>query len=82
MNNIQRKPIHVHDCDACHFLGCHNGQDLYFCGQEGVNNWTLISRFGIQGDYMSGGWKTSNPQLLEARLRAVACGFIGANEYS
>lgn len=77
-----KKPIHRHDCDSCYFLGCHNGQDLYFCGNEGVSGWTLISRFGEDGDYMSGGWKTFNPQMLEARKRAVVCGFIKDDEYS
>ncbi|MNC18085.1 hypothetical protein D3C75_659790 [compost metagenome] len=75
-------PIHKHDCDRCYFLGVFNNQDLYFCPSERVAGWTLISRYGIQGDYCSGGWKTENPQMLEARRRAVACGFIKEDEYT
>lgn len=77
-----RKPIHEHDCDSCYFLGCHNGEDLYFCGNEAISGWTLISRYGKHGDYCSGGHKTTHPQMLEARKRAVACGFIYENEYT
>lgn len=81
MNNT---PIHEHDCDRCKFLGTFNDQDLYFCPEQMGNPkyWTLISRFGKNGDYCSGGWKTEHPQMLEARRRAIEAGYIKEGEYS
>lgn len=85
MINQTDKPIHKHDCDRCVFLGSFNGEDLYYCptyDKSFPKGWTLISRYGVDGDYCSGGWKTSLPQMLEARRRAVACGFIKQDEYT
>ena len=65
--------IHEHDCDACISLGDFNGEDLYFHPGKW---WTLISRYGIHGDYQSGGHISQTPQLIEARRRAVEKGFI------
>lgn len=74
-------PIHEHDCDQCKPLGQFNGQDLYYCDQKPFG-WTLISRFGKHGDYCSGGWKTENKQMVEARRRAIAAGYVKEGEYS
>ena len=38
------------DCKSCNFLGTHNGNDLYYC----VDQATVISRYGEDGDYTSG----------------------------
>lgn len=79
-------PIHEHDCDRCKFLGSFNGEDLYYCPPydpvKSPQFWTLLSRFGKDGDYCSGGWKTNHPQMLEARVRAVAAGYIKFDEYA
>lgn len=77
-------PIHVHDCDRCVFLGCHDGQDLYFCPSQmgSTDRWTLISRYGIDGDYCSGGWKMKNPHMVEAHRRAVERGFLKPDQYN
>lgn len=49
--------FHQHDCDCCHYLGSEavndSGFDYYIC-EQGGNNPTVISRFGINGDYESG----------------------------
>lgn len=77
--------IHKHDCDRCKFLGSFNGQDLYYCPAYDPTHpktWTLISRFGSNGDYCSGGWKTNHPQMIEARRRAVKAGYIKWDEYT
>lgn len=29
------KPAHSHDCEQCRFLGSLNGEDLYFCPNDG-----------------------------------------------
>lgn len=39
-----------HDCEECVFLGVHEKYDLYFCGA----NPTVIARYGVDGDYLSG----------------------------
>ena len=70
-------PIHEHDCDICISLGEFNGEDLYF---HPGKHWTLISRYGTHGDYCSGGWIMKNPQMIEARRRAVERGFITADQ--
>lgn len=73
--------IHEHDCDVCISLGEFNGEDLYYCPGGGKpNNWTLISRYGKHGDYCSGGWIMKNPQMIEARRRAVEAGYITADQ--
>lgn len=85
-NETKETPIYAHDCDRCKFLGCYNGQDLYYCPpydpKSRPKRWGLISRYGVHGDYCSGGWKTANPQMLEARKRAVAAGYIGIDDYA
>lgn len=57
------KPYHEHDCNCCHFLGSmlipshfkNHGypeeMDLYY--HPGKHD-TVIARFGVDGDYMSG----------------------------
>jgi hypothetical protein len=59
-------PIHEHDCDECIFLGNSKDgtQDLYYHLGE---NETVISRFGVHGDYASGMvFIGRNPYLTEA----------------
>ena len=63
------KPIYPHDCDDCIPLGAFNNQDLYYCDQLGMP--TVISRFGIDGNYTSGLCFSygQSKQLTEARER-------------
>jgi len=76
MENVE-SPIHEHDCDCCHFLGSHNGEDLYF---HPGKHWTLISRYGKHGDYQSGPHISQTPQLIKARELAVVAGYITAEQ--
>jgi len=69
--------IHEHDCDVCISLGDFNGQDLYY---HPGKHWTLISRYGIDGDYCSGPHISQLPQMVEARRRAVEAGYITADQ--
>ncbi len=75
------KPRFVHDCERCEFLGSENSRDLYFCTQ-GRELPTVIARFGDDGpDYSSGlpfavEGEFGIPELLEAKKRAIAKGFI------
>ena len=74
-------PIHEHDCDICISLGEFNNQDLYYCPGAGKRPiWTLISRYGKHGDYQSGSHVSKQPQLGEARRRAVEAGYITADQ--
>lgn len=41
---------YAHDCGECVFLGTEGKHDLYFCGA----NPTVIARYGVDGDYLSG----------------------------
>ena len=48
-------PQFEHDCDHCIFLGRYDGQDLYFHPQRSqIQGDTVISRYGVDGDYSSG----------------------------
>jgi hypothetical protein len=53
--SVESKPIHVHDCDFCTFLGNDqlymNPVDMYVCSQSGSP--TLIIRWGDKGGYTS-----------------------------
>lgn len=69
MENAQ----HEHDCDDCAFLGIHGDYDLYFC----ETNPTVIARYGVDGDYISGlVFIPTMPILAEAAKRAVAAGLV------
>lgn len=51
--SFARLPQHTHDCNRCHFLGCHENFDLYWCG-KGVIGSSLIMRYGSDGpEYIS-----------------------------
>jgi len=69
------KPIHVHDCDECVYLGSEDGCDLYYCDREP----TLIARYGIDGDYMSGAWM-QHPLILKAKSIAIGRGLTTENK--
>ena len=56
-----KKPVHKHNCDCCIYLDTQefpiisdekSPVDLYVCKQ--MNMPTVIGRFGIDGDYLSG----------------------------
>lgn len=70
------KPLYLHDCDACTFLGVHGTSDLYHCLQGGFLP-TLIVREGNQGEnYLSGAIFAERgiPSFVEAKERALALG--------
>lgn len=68
-----KEPQHQHDCDECVFLGVHNKYDLYFCEVTP----TVIARYGVDGDYISGlAFITSVPELAVAAVRAIAKGLL------
>jgi hypothetical protein len=62
-----------HDCEECVFLGTHDRYDLYFCEA----NPTVIARYGIDGDYLSGLLLAPTvPVLALAAIRAIAAGVL------
>jgi hypothetical protein len=73
------QPIHVHDCDACTYLGQYEDTDqtvdLYHCtGFKGLYP-TVISRYGPRELYSSGLYFVDTiPALAEAKARAKALG--------
>lgn len=79
----KEKPVFVHDCQHCTFLGhyysnLYNGQfgsiaDLYHCVQGGRLP-TVIARFGNEGDQYLSGLNSDLPALKEAQNRAKAQG--------
>lgn len=71
--------IHKHDCSNCISLGEFNGEDLYYHPGKPFS-WTLISRWGEDGQYSSGSHISKLPQLVEARRRATEQGFIKEGE--
>lgn len=66
-----------HDCDQCKPLGVHDEFDLYFCEQHGMP--TVIARFGVDGDYLSGMCFATDGPLREAKTRAIVAGFLMPN---
>lgn len=67
------QPQFEHDCDRCIFLGRHEKYDLYFCPTEP----TVIARYGVDGDYLSGlDFTNTAPSLREAGRRAVTQGLL------
>jgi hypothetical protein len=68
------EPRYPHDhCGLCVWLGRCGKHDLYFCPQHGLP--TVIARFGAGPRYRSGmSMADIDPQLFEARLRAVKRG--------
>lgn len=73
------KPIYEHDCETCIYMGRVTMKkrkfDLYYCGyREGRS--TVIARYGVLGDYLSGLSHSYNGPLKEAALRAIKRGFL------
>ena len=75
--NTKQQVKHEHYCDRCAFLGTHKEADLYICRDEprtydgymtDVGSWTVIERYGTNGDY-----STSS---IEAVRRAIAKGYL------
>jgi len=66
-----------HDCDQCKPLGEHEEYDLYFCEQNGSP--TVIARFGLDGDYLSGLPVSNSGVLFVAKTRAIAAGLLAPN---
>lgn len=60
-------PQHEHDCDCCIFLGRSENFDLYV-HLRGIK--TVIARYGIDGEYLSGLFASDRGILKEARERA------------
>jgi len=46
--------LHKHDCHTCHYLGTHEGYDLYHHAEDDHQPETFIARFGVDGAYISG----------------------------
>lgn len=62
-----------HDCDQCVFLGTQGRYDLYYCNA----NPTVIARYGVYGDYISGLLVASEvPELAIAVVRAINAGLL------
>ena len=66
------KPLFIHDCDRCIFLGTYKNEDLYFCVAGNMGLDTVIARYGNKGyEYTSGlSFADSVPVLAEAKRRA------------
>lgn len=74
MNDSQSEgattPRYEHDCAVCRSLGQWKQYDLYFCEKQAAGP-TVIARYGVGGDYLSGmGFAGSIPALGEAKRRA------------
>jgi hypothetical protein len=64
---------YAHDCEECVFLGTHDRYDLYYCDATP----TVIARYGIDGDYLSGLLIASTvPVLAIATVRAITAGLL------
>lgn len=68
---------YAHDCDECVFLGTEGKNDLYFCGA----NPTVIARYGVDGDYISGlAFVPMIPELAVAAGIALDRGLVTASQ--
>ena len=65
-----------HDCAACRPLGEFREFDLYYC--DGVLP-TVVARYGADGSEYTSGMLPNLPELVEARIRARAAGYIRAS---
>lgn len=68
------KPIHEHDCDVCTYLGSDReiAIDYYIHKSDKPLEMTLIARYGVMGDYMSGTYfYLSNPYINVAGNMAL-----------
>jgi len=63
-----------HDCDRCLFLGHYDGYDLYACSD------TLIARYGLDGDYISGACFAPSVEPLYVAYLAL-CDMAMLNEH-
>lgn len=89
MSETSNKPLYVHDCDCCKFLGRFSwaqpgsekadDYDLYYHGNgKNSDGETVIARFGRDGDYYSGIWSSYTANIVPlviARIRAVEAGY-------
>ena len=68
--------FYKHDCETCKPLGTFEGNDLYFCPQDGYP--TVITRFSNHpGDYISGlTFADTVASLQEAKKRAMQAGYL------
>jgi hypothetical protein len=69
------KPLYIHDCDLCTFLGTSDGKsDLYVC----LPGKTLIARHSSDGpDYTSGfAYVGVSTVITEAYVRAYRRGLV------
>lgn len=65
---------HHDGCPNCTFLGTMNDWDLYHCTQDGTIP-TVIARYSHEGEaYKSGLPALDDPELAEARKRAILLG--------
>jgi hypothetical protein len=71
------KPRFRHDCNWCHFLGHHDGHDLYYC-DEGNPIPTVIARYGnLSHEYESGlALAGLFPAIREAKRQAQLKGLL------
>jgi hypothetical protein len=67
---MKQKPIHQHDCDSCTYLGTINERDgsiydCYCCKQNSPNDWCLIGRYGVDGNYVSSDLAMLNSNVFD-----------------
>lgn len=73
------KPIHEHDCVRCHYLGSDTEYDFdyYYCPDEP----TLIARYGVDGQYISGLFMyLGNPHINAAGNLAIEAGLLSLDD--
>jgi len=79
------KPVHVHDCGSCVFLGTRSGNgkryDLYYCpSREESTIPSVIARYGADADYISGlEFISIEPMLAQAFVLALQAGHISTS---
>lgn len=69
-------PRFTHDCDACTYLGEHEGRDLYHCLQGGLFPTLIVRESSVDSDYLSGSIfaEMGLPDFVEAAKRARELG--------
>lgn len=90
MEQQQESPRHEHDCDRCAFLGRFGDADLYFHPSDYALLRTVVARKGPCQNYVSGMVFSAPyvsldgkpqpgiPELVEAKRRAAALGYLSA----
>lgn len=78
----ESKPLFVHDCDTCTFLGTFNNHDLYVHTSD--IHPTVIARWSSDGpDYISVlVFADVHPELSEAKKRAIDLGLLQIEDRS